>query len=343
MLSNRKRLILKAIVENYSKEEKPVGSKLLSQVPYLKFSSATIRYDMYQLEKRGYLEKTHTSSGRIPSLKGYVFYLNNLITRKQEIIEIFFLFEKIVHRKNLDKERIIQEILKLVSQLTNHVIINIKPDILKASQVKKIDLIFVNSQQAVILILTNKGNLQYQNIFFDKEQKLIEKDLREIIEVFNYLLVGKYLDQVLEIIQSRVFKEKIIKNIEYKEELIQFFLDSFYNLLVNNASVYGVSNFLEFYKDKITASVKDVYDILDKGKLINFFFDSKKATLKLANQISLIPYKKFIFLSIPYNINENEKGFIAVLGFDIVKYQEIIPILEYLSAHISHLYEKNKI
>lgn len=71
------------------------------------------------------------------------------------------------------------------------------------------------------------------------------------------------------------------------------------------------------------------------------FYGSKEFVCKLANQISLIPYnKKFIFISVPYNINEDEKGFIALLGSHITKYQEIIPILEYLSAHISNLYEK---
>ncbi|MDV3196354.1 MAG: heat-inducible transcriptional repressor HrcA [Candidatus Phytoplasma stylosanthis] len=340
MLSNRKRLILKAIVENYSKEDKPISSDLLSKIPYLQFSSATIRFDMNQLEKKGYLCKNHKSSGRIPSLKGYVFYLNNLITRKHETIEIFSLFELLTNKKSLNKEKIVKEILQLVSQKTNHIIINAKPDILKTSKIKKIDLFFVNSKQAVISIITDKGNLEHQNIFFEKKKEFIIDDLQKVIKLFNNLLIDKNINEVLNIIQSNYFKDKIIQNLEYQNQLIQFFLESFYNFLINNTSVYGISNFLELYKEKkSTDDIKDIYEILDKEKLINFFFSSRKIICKLANQISLIPYKKFIFLSIPYNINENEKGFLAILGSDIIKYQEIIPILEYLSAHISHLYD----
>ena len=80
MLSDRQKLILKAIIEEYVDSNEPVGSKILTEKPYLDFSSATIRYDMQDLEEKGYLEKTHTSSGRVPSELGYKFYVENLCT-----------------------------------------------------------------------------------------------------------------------------------------------------------------------------------------------------------------------------------------------------------------------
>ncbi|WP_341266785.1 heat-inducible transcriptional repressor HrcA [Candidatus Phytoplasma fraxini] len=340
MLSNRERLILKAVVENYSKEKKPISSELLSKTPYLKYSSATIRYDMLQLEKKGYLEKTHKSSGRIPSLEGYIFYLNNLITRKIENIEIVSLFEQIIQKKHLNKEKIVKEILKLLCDLTNHAIINIKPDVLKTSKIQKIDLIYVNINQAIIFIATNKGNLQHQNIFLDEEKNFQIEDLKKVINIFDKFLIGKYLNEALNIIQSEIFKQTIQQHIKYQKKLIDFFLKAFSNFCNNSASVYGVNNFLTSYEEK-DINIKDIYEIFDKKKLSNLFYDSKDFICTLANQISLIPYnKKFIFISIPYSINEDEKGFIAVLGSNITKYQEIIPILEYLSSHISNLYEK---
>lgn len=77
MLSSRQKLILKAVIETYVKDAVPVGSKYLTQLPHLNFSSATIRYDMQVLEELGFLEKTHTSSGRIPSEKGYRYYVDH--------------------------------------------------------------------------------------------------------------------------------------------------------------------------------------------------------------------------------------------------------------------------
>ena len=99
MLSDRQKLILKAIIEEYVSTNEPVGSKSLTSKPYLDFSSATIRYDMQQLEEDGYLEKTHTSSGRIPSEVGYRYYVDNLIIRDDEVINYYrYIDEKgVVH------------------------------------------------------------------------------------------------------------------------------------------------------------------------------------------------------------------------------------------------------
>ena len=83
MLSERQKLILIAIVEEYVKTNEPVGSLALSKRPELSFSSATLRNDMAELEEMGYLEKTHTSSGRIPSEKGYRLYVREVLERKE--------------------------------------------------------------------------------------------------------------------------------------------------------------------------------------------------------------------------------------------------------------------
>ena len=86
MITSRQKLILKAIIELYQETAEPVGSKALMSLPYLNFSSATLRYDMANLEELGFLEKTHTSSGRVPSEKGYRYYINHLITRDQKFL-----------------------------------------------------------------------------------------------------------------------------------------------------------------------------------------------------------------------------------------------------------------
>ncbi|NLZ84730.1 MAG: DeoR family transcriptional regulator, partial [Acholeplasmataceae bacterium] len=84
MLSERQIMVLKAIVEEYVSTNEPVGSRTLSKRPDLPFSPATIRNDMADLEEMGYLEKTHTSSGRIPSEAGYRLYVEQIMKEKQK-------------------------------------------------------------------------------------------------------------------------------------------------------------------------------------------------------------------------------------------------------------------
>ena len=85
MLSERQRLVLVAIVEEYVKTNEPVGSLALCRRPELNFSSATLRNEMAHLEEMGYLEKTHTSSGRVPSQRGYRLYVEEVIMTKDDI------------------------------------------------------------------------------------------------------------------------------------------------------------------------------------------------------------------------------------------------------------------
>ena len=80
MLTNRQLLILQLTVNDFIESAQPVGSRQLSEKPEAPFSSATIRNEMAELEEMGYLEKTHTSSGRVPSEKGYRFYVDHLLT-----------------------------------------------------------------------------------------------------------------------------------------------------------------------------------------------------------------------------------------------------------------------
>ncbi len=108
MLSDRQKLILKAIIEDYVTSNEPVGSKALTEKPYLDFSSATIRYDMQDLEEKGYLEKTHTSSGRIPSQTGYRYYVDHLIIRDEQVLEYFKYLDEILDNKKLAKQATIQ-------------------------------------------------------------------------------------------------------------------------------------------------------------------------------------------------------------------------------------------
>ena len=88
-LSNRQKLVLKSIIEEYVDSGEPVGSKVLTAKPYLDFSSATIRNDMAYLEELGLLEKTHTSSGRVPSELGYRYYVEHLVTRDYDVVNNF--------------------------------------------------------------------------------------------------------------------------------------------------------------------------------------------------------------------------------------------------------------
>ena len=120
MLSKRQILVLKAIVEEYVSTNEPVGSRTLSKRSDLQVSPATLRNDMADLEDLGFLEKTHSSSGRIPSEKGYHYYVETIMKERNDAEYSFPMIDEIFKRHDLSKEQAINESMSLVSQLTNY-------------------------------------------------------------------------------------------------------------------------------------------------------------------------------------------------------------------------------
>ena len=120
MLTDRQKLILKAIIEEYVTSNEPVGSKMLTEKPYLAFSSATLRYEMQHLEETGYLKKTHTSSGRVPSEQGYRYYVDHLIIRDDDVVEYYKYVDEILDNKYYSKEECIKKITNFLSELTGY-------------------------------------------------------------------------------------------------------------------------------------------------------------------------------------------------------------------------------
>mgnify|MGYP000970683890 FL=1 len=116
-LDDRKVSILKAIIQNYMETGEPVGSRTISKLPDLKISSATIRNEMSDLEDMGYIVQPHTSAGRIPSDKGYRFYVDNILKEKQLELDEF----KDLMLQKVDRlELVLKQMAKLIATNTNY-------------------------------------------------------------------------------------------------------------------------------------------------------------------------------------------------------------------------------
>ena len=162
-LSERKKLILKAIVDAHIAEGEPVGSKYIMQSEHLTCSSATIRNEMAELEEMGYLEQPHTSAGRVPSELGYRFYVDSLIESysmtTKEVAEI----NKLLMSKMTELDQILLTASKLAGNLTNYTSFLIKP---KASSVsiKRFDVIYVDKHSLLLVMISNHSAISTKRI-----------------------------------------------------------------------------------------------------------------------------------------------------------------------------------
>jgi heat-inducible transcriptional repressor len=337
MLSSRQKLILKAIIESYVKDAQPVGSKLLTQMPYLNFSSATLRYDMAQLEELGYLEKTHTSSGRVPSEKGYRYYVEHLVTRDADVLESFPLIDEVFMKHQLGREQAIEEAIHLLSELTNYTALAVGPTG-SLNTIKKIDFIPLTEQEAVVLIVTDQGHVQHQTITVPEKMSITQ--LKDVIKTLDDLLKNRSIDEASQILEAAFARKEIASFMEYQSQLINSFIHAFSKFAQDNFYLSGVTNVFDQPEFHNVKHIKNFVDMLDRRELVKMIGSPEGLNIKFGSELQLFPMENCTVISIPYQISENETGTVAVLGPTRMEYNKVIPLVEYIASNLGKLYRK---
>lgn len=337
MLTSRQKLILKAIIEYYVEYAQPVGSKILTKMPYLDYSSATLRYDMARLEELGYLEKTHTSSGRIPSERGYRYYVNHLVTRDSDVVDDFPLVDEVITRHSYSRNLAVEEAINLLSELTKYTAMAIGP---KNSEIKitKIDLIPTSDREAVILIVTNKGHVQHQNIAIPEGVKV--NDITEVIKTLDDLLKNRYLEEAEQLLKSRFAKEQISSFVEYQRQIYDSFIHAFAKFAEDKFYLSGITNVFDQPEFSNADNIKNFVDMLDRREIVKFIGGKDSLNITFGSEIELKLMENFSIISVPYRVSETEKGTIAVVGPTRMEYSKVIPLLEYIASNLGKLYRK---
>ncbi|MCK5388564.1 MAG: heat-inducible transcription repressor HrcA, partial [Candidatus Izimaplasma sp.] len=193
MLSKRQEIILKLIVEEFVKSADPVGSKTLARL--LNVSSATIRNEMAGLEELGLIEKTHTSSGRVPSDAGYHYYIEELLSTNDNYTESFNVIDELFSNKEMKRDEAIKQAMNLLSQLTNYTTIALGPSAY-GSRVKKIELVPLYDNVSILLVITNLGHVESKQITIPENTDM--EEMKRVIEIFNDILFDCPISKVSE-------------------------------------------------------------------------------------------------------------------------------------------------
>lgn len=337
MLTNRQKLILKAIIELYVETGFPIGSKVLTKWPYLGYSSATIRYDMQVLEETGYLEKTHTSSGRIPSTRGYRYYLENLVTRDSQTDEFFPLIDSVFERFENRKEHAVKKAIDLLSELTSYTSMLLGPDS-SLTKIKKIDVVNLTNGEVVLLIVTNKGNVQSQ-VFQIPDEVSIDY-FHKTIKTFDDLLKNQYLKDAGRILSSNFMEKEVFEYIEYQEKIVNVFADAFTKMSQEEVYLSGVGKMIGETAIEDPLEIKRLLRVLDNKDLLRVIGNKKGLSFQIGREAEFMPTDQCTIISVPYRVSENEIGTIALIGPIRMDYSKVIPLMEYIAKNITKLYKK---
>ncbi len=167
-LSDRKKLILKAIVEAHIAEGEPVGSKSLMSNQQIVCSSATIRNEMAELEEMGYLVQPHTSAGRVPSELGYRFYVDSLIEHYAMTANDIKEINTLLHAKMNELNEVLLAASRVASSLTNYTGIAIKPRA-SAATVNRFEIIYIKPTEFIMVMVAASGDVKTRNVRTDRE------------------------------------------------------------------------------------------------------------------------------------------------------------------------------
>ena len=218
MLDIRKKQILKIIVEDYIKTAKPISSKAICQL--LNCSSATIRNEMAILEDENFLEKTHTSSGRIPSVEGYRYYVDYLMKPKEITGSDMLKLQTVFHNHSLELNDAIKKSLEIISEITNYTSV-VLGNHSNSNKLNKIEVIPIKENKILVLLITDRGYVENKHI--NLEESVNPNEISKTVELINKMLIGTYINdipkklefEIKPIIGSYVKKHEVIYNAFY--------------------------------------------------------------------------------------------------------------------------------
>ena len=325
MLSERKENVLKLIVEEYIKTIKPVGSKNICEV--LNCSSATIRNEMQALEEDGYLEKTHTSSGRVPSEKGYRYYVDNLMKPKEMTGEEMLNLQTIFQNKSLVLSDAIEKSLEIISQITNYTAINLGNN---ESRLKKVEVIPLSVDNLLAIVITDNGHVENKKIDL-KNSDLVE--ISKIVELINKLIVGTPINEVSEKLEFEI-KPIIGQYIQNHEMIYNAFYNAFTDLKNNNdMTMKGKNKLIELEEfSNNAAKIKNIVNKLDDENIISSIKEEDGGINIYVGSENNID-EDLTVIKTKYNA-KGEEDTLAIIGPKRMDYDRVVSLLDYLKSCI---------
>lgn len=328
MINERQKELLKLIVEDYIKTARPVGSKAICEL--LKCSSATVRNEMSALEELGLLEKTHTSSGRIPSEKGYRYYVDHIMQPKELTGEDMLNLQTIFHNQSLALSDVIVRSMEIVSDLTHYTSIVLGGSS-NQNKISKVEVVPIDETHLVAIVITDKGHVEHKNM--QVEEKVSINEIKQTVDLINKFIIGTPLNEVSKKLEYEV-KPKIAASVKQQRAIYEALYNAF-NELQGDDDVVKVNKPSNILKEpefddtsKMRAILKKFEDkeliknIEEQDSGINVYIGSES---EFDDDVSIIKTK--------YNI-AGEEGTIALIGPKRMEYDRVMTLLQYIKDNI---------
>lgn len=343
-LDDRKRRILRAIIDDYVNTAEPIGSRTIARKHELGLSSATIRNEMADLEELGYLSQLHTSSGRIPSDKGYRLYVDQLMN-ECELTQLEIESVKKYLSMRIDRlSQLVEAASVVISEITKYTSIVSMPE-MKKSIIKAVQMVPVEVGRVLIVVVTNAGVVR--NTIVKLLDVIPPEYLIKISNILNEKLSGFSIEQI----NLPLIKE--IENLmEGSKNILMPILNGVSECIkqIDNSEVFsnGVTNILNFPEFRDVGKAKHFLDFLDaKESILKILMvNSKDANINIhigaENNIEEI--KDCSLITATYSVGDKVIGSMGIIGPTRMEYAKVVSSLNYIrgmiNEHVKRIFDE---
>ncbi|PZE22726.1 heat-inducible transcriptional repressor HrcA [Paenibacillus xerothermodurans] len=338
MLTERQRQILAAIVDDYIRSAEPVGSRSISKRGNVGFSPATIRNEMSDLEELGYLEQPHTSAGRIPSHKGYRYYVDHLVTfgglqpNEVNVLKQFFA------GKMQEMERVIQQVAMILSDLTSYTSIVIGPEMFSTT-LRHMQIVPLNEQTAVAIVVTNTGQVENKTVTIPEGIPMSE--IEKVVNLLNTRLSNVPLLHFKSKLYTEIGEE--MRSFVSRYEEILTMLDGIVEQgEEDRIFLGGMTNMLTQPEFQDMEKVKSILDLLAETPALAKLFSgaSSGIQVRIGRENSVAAINDCSLITASYMMEGKHLGTIGILGPTRMDYSKVISLLNHLSNDMTLVMER---
>ncbi len=332
---NRRDRILKLIVEHFIKTAQPVGSQTLINEYGLNYSSATIRAEMNALEGDSLLEKTHTSSGRVPSSKGYRYYIDNL--RERSVSEEFkYQMQTILDQKTQSIESVIKESCEILSQMTSLASIVLGPNA-KQEKLASVQIIPLSSSSATCVFVTDQGYVENKTFALNEEIQL--GDIEKCVKLLNERLKGTAISELVP--KMEAIKPLLNDFVIDQDVIYQTMLEAFVGFAKDRLNTYGTDNLFdqpEFAND--ASKIRRLLELFESPEVFREVEDEAHGDISIHiagendDDVSIVSAK--------VKIPGKQEGSIAIVGPKRMDYDRVVSSMEYLIDELEKRFSERK-
>ena len=340
-LSERRKRVLRTVVESYIATAEPIGSKAIAEQAGLTCSSATIRNELAALEKLGLLEQPHTSSGRIPTASGYRFYVNELMEQHKLSMQETQTINSQLHLKMQELDRVIDQAGRMVSQLTNYPAFAMTDRREKAT-ITRFDLLMVDQNSFIIVVMTNL------NVVKNKLVKLPVDVNEPQLQLLNTLLNTSFVGKTAEELNTELMRmaEKAAGSAYGLISLVvSFAMEVLEDAGRSSVHTAGANRILEHSEYQDVDKAHELLSYLDHdaelAQLPGAMGDSDTKILIGPENVS-DALKDTSVVMASYDIGEGMRGVIGVVGPTRMDYAKVTARLNYFAESLSKMFGKGE-